>query len=427
MNHFARISILLIFGLSFAAKTLATENQPLPGKLVNCEQAWERSHLFPELEDFASANFDLFTIAKSAPGSSEDWKNAVKAIVEKNPEALLRVYPKIAALDQERAARLLLAASDRGASIPQELAPDLEQARKAVKALRAETVTMDGELTERQKKDITHELAMLGIRRSKTDRVFQRVKGRIGLTDDEMTPIIQRKSGDSALVDEARLLLRRYNAAKGDKEKAYDDLLNGLYDLYQLRTYEPIDEKYFTVNGVQQSLYDFVNAETYRQVDLHPTNDFMHVGTLRPHTVQQKEYSKIDAYREMWWNRDGGRYRANGSVRVARNVQVLPDGNQKLISIEVIYKSAKDKFFTPYRFEVAADGKLRSIEGPSARKKILACYVCHRRLYGIVRGGITLPDGDHIMSEDWKLNSLDFIKRKYHKDMQGLLEEMNGK
>ncbi|MGZ3708468.1 MAG: hypothetical protein ACXWPM_06555, partial [Bdellovibrionota bacterium] len=219
--------------------------------------------------------------------------------------------------------------------------------------------------------------------------------------------------------DEARTLLDRYNksiASKAvDPRQAYDELVNELFGLYSTRAHQPIEEPWFAINGIYQSLEDFVNEEGYYQPALHPSNQWMTVGRLRPETVQNP-MMKGKLTRELWWNRKSGIHPI-GSTRISRNFKTAADGTEEIVSVEVLHRG-EDGIFVPYTFEPDAVGRLRLASGVGARKASLSCFECHVRLKGIFFGGITIPN--YQPSPDWYINWIDRIMWKYHRKFEGL-------
>jgi hypothetical protein len=264
-------------------------------------------------------------------------------------------------------------------------------------------------------------LQLVGVRRSRINRAYQRAKSHLGFRSLEYAPIIEKGKAENPLGDEARRLLEKFNHEASldgaNTKKLFQSLLDDLYSVYVKRAAQPIEKPEFTVNGVAKSLDDFIAEHDYYQPELQPSNTWMTVGRLRPETVQNPALRGL--VREMWWNRTTGIH-PKGTTRIARNIRVHPDGKEELVSVEVIYRG-EGKSFAPFVYEPDKDGIFRLIQGPEARKKVMTCFACHFRLSGIFFGGISMPG--YKPSPDWYINAIDFTRYKYHKQFQWLLKK----
>lgn len=406
------ILLFLLLSLRFSAAAVPTDP---------CEAGYRALATGESpLVKYSRDHFDLFVIAQGAQTNSKWWEQAVEALTRKDGSTLSSLFENAPPDERARAARLLASAEDSKIELPPQLRSQAAAARKARDELRSKDLRSAIALSKGEERDLANLFTLLGIRRSRMNRLYQRAKGRLGGTSEENIPIILADKTKNALGDEARLLFERFNREAtrqgADAKQAYRDLVNGLYDLYTTRIYEVIDDPAYAINGVQQNMIDFVNADAYHQPNLKPSNRWMTVGRLDPETVQNPQMKGV-LTREMWWNRDKGLHPI-GTTRIARNMKVLPDGKEQVMTVEVLIRD-KNKNFAPYLFEPDASGKLQLVRTPDARRKMLSCFGCHFRLSGIFFGGISMKN--YSPSPQWFINNIDRVQYRYHKKFEGLL------
>ncbi len=298
--------------------------------------------------------------------------------------------------------------------VPLPPAERVEKARALRERPRAADIEPAFPLSRLQKRDLSNLLSMLGIRRSRVDRFWQRTKALFGGASLELEPIIQAGKNLDPLGDEARLILNRFNERaklpRFEPEKSFEELTDGLFRLYETRERELLDDPFFVVDGVRRSVLDFVNMDAYRQLELSPSNRWMNVGRIKAADVRMPQLKGL-VDREMWWNR-GGSINAIGTIRISRNFKVAPDGTETLVSVEVL-RRGPGKVFIPYLFLAGPDGQLHSIRGGDAKRTMLACYGCHLRLSGIFFGGIT--QAGYEPAPGWYINAIDFTRFRYYR------------
>jgi hypothetical protein len=298
--------------------------------------------------------------------------------------------------------------------------PQLPVARARGFELRSKEIAPEGSLSARQSLELTRLLQLTGIRRSRVDRLYQRVKGKLGFESKENKPIILPGQAPTAAGDEARFLLDQYNSrirAGDEPAQAYDTLAKGLYDAYAKRAAEPLSDPWFAIGGVPRNLTDFIAQEGYLQRELSSSNQWMTVGRLRPETVQNPMMSgKLT--RELWWNRKAKKgIQPLGTVRISRNIQLLPGGTEKVVSVEVLVRD-KNKSFVPFTFEPDETGVMKLAKDAGDRKSVTDCFACHFRLNGIFFGGISMPR--YNPSPDWYINAIDRVLPEYHRKFEDL-------
>ena len=395
-----------------------------------------RSVFMPvDLKSFAAKNFNLYLLAKnSSPENMEPgswWLQALKAITTNDTNSLKDLYQNIPQHQENRAYRLLMHALDQKLILPellQELpggaGSKVAEQRLARQILRSQEMSITGDLSPFQKKEVTYLLAMLGVRRSKLNRMFQKSKAYFGFESNDLEPIIPADSALTVFGDEARILVNRYNQAvsnswsdslsegPSDAKKHYVTLTSGLFHLYSQKVDQTLTEPWFQIDGKSQSLHDFINSGAFRQTEILANNTWMNVVTLTPDKVQNPQFKGLS--REMWWNRLKG-IDPIGTVRIARNTLKMADGSERVMSIEVL-RRGEDGLFVPYLFEADAKGNLNLIQGKEAQRKSEACFQCHLRLSGIFFGGITMPNYRAV--DDWHINAIDFTRRKFYKKFE---------
>ncbi len=359
---------------------------------------------------FSGQHFDYFILGTLAKNESSWWNKAIAAATESDTQSLKSLYNNIPAdIDRGRAVRLLMLAEDHGVRSPDFMSNDVLKARIERQNLRATTMEVEGELSATQMKDLTNMLTMLGIRRSKAERLFERLKDKVGFKSAEHIPVIQADKASNILGDEARLALLHYNnnviQNPENVKAAFKALMNDPFQAYSQRVYQNLKEPWFVVDGKSMNLNDFINSEAYRQETVKPGNTWMNVVRLTPDKVQNPMFK--GHVREMWWNRKDS-INPIGTVRISRNMLVDENGVEKLVSVEVL-RRGDDGIFVPYLFEADIQGKLQPKEGQDALQKMKSCVQCHLRLSGVLFGGITMPNYKAV--NDWHINNIDFTKR----------------
>ncbi|MBS1969678.1 MAG: hypothetical protein JSU04_05200 [Bdellovibrionales bacterium] len=365
-----------------------------------------------EMSLLAQKNFDLFILTQRATGDKAWWSQATQALQASDVSTLSSLYEHIPEGDYRRAIRLLMVGEEQGLKIPAQLKNEVASTRQQRDLLRSKDMEVAGELTPLNLRDLTNMFTMLGIRRSKLERMYERAKKKLGYESKELIPVIQAGKAEGILGDEARLVLQEYNlrvkVSPESTKAAYASMMDSLFALYSQRIYKTLEEPWFKVDGQQLNLLDFVKSGAYRQPEIKSTNTWMNVVTLDPSKVQNpilKNYT-----REMWWNRLNS-INPIGTVRIARNMDVDQNGKETLHSVEVLRKG-EDGFYVPYLFEADITGQLKPVEGKDALRRMEACFQCHLRLNGILFGGITMKGYKAV--DDWHINNIDFTRRKFY-------------
>ena len=364
----------------------------------------------------ASDNFELFAIAPFTYLEDPKWLQFTDSVARSNESDTLKLFSELQPDQQVFAARILLAATEQGKKVPTPLNALVENARASRNHLRRQTINFSGELTPVQQKELTYILVLVGVRRNKLERVFEKVKEFLGFKSQDLVPVVNSKSSENVLGDEVRIAAAAYNEKVRSQPKlkaeAYKNLIETLFELYLKRQYRRLDEPWFKVNNEKLNLLQFVNSGAYRQLNPSAENTWMNVVTLSEEQVQNPQLRGYS--RELWWNRSKG-IDPLGTVRLSRNVLNLPDGTQRVISVEVLRKG-EDGFFVPYLFEADIQGELKAARDMEAMKKMKPCFGCHLRLSGIFFGGISMKNYKAV--DDWHINAIDFTKRKYYKKFE---------
>ena len=164
-----------------------------------------------EMSLLAQKNFDLFIITQRATGDKAWWSQATQALQASDVSTLSSLYEHIPEGDYRRAIRLLMVGEEQGLKIPAQLKNEVASTRQQRDLLRSKDMEVAGELTPLNLRDLTNMFTMLGIRRSKLERMYERAKKKLGYESKELIPVIQAGKAEGILGDEARLVLQEYN------------------------------------------------------------------------------------------------------------------------------------------------------------------------------------------------------------------------
>lgn len=288
----------------------------------------------------AARHFAMFVTLPSDFSKSESWTTLIRGVLRNDPASVLSAYSNLPLGNRDRALRLLYLAQEDGFEIPADLQQSVTRESRKIKLRREKTYRFHG-LSTIEQRDLTYALILVGIRRSKLERVWEKTRASVGLKSRDLVPIIPAHRAENAVGDAARALVESYehaiSAHPQQRVAHFQILLRDLFDLYLKRQFQVTRDPWFKVNGIDLNLVNFVNTGAYQQPVPKAENTWMHLITLTPDRVQNPQLKGYS--RELWWNRDRG-INPLGTVRLSRNSVKQPDGTDQTLSVEVLRKTA---------------------------------------------------------------------------------------
>ena len=376
----------------------------------NCgEKLGQSLSLYDLQSNLAAKDFDLFVLAPEKFLEDPSGRKFIQSVSSNQEvEEVFKILPE----DLKPAAlRMLALRKIRSGQVPSDLKDQIDKVEAEQNRLRNESLHFEGSLTNIQQRDLTYMLVLVGERRSKLERVFEKVREFLGLESRDLVPVVPVVKTKSSLGNEVRRVANEYNEKIKNGEnttKAYSELTSQLFELYLKRQFQILSEPWFHVGGENQNLVEFVNSHHYRDSEIKPTSKWMNVVTLPKEDVQNPLLKGMS--RELWWNRDKG-INPLGTVRISRNTFIDQNGQEQIASVEVLYKT-EDGFYVPFLFERDLDGNLRANREVEDQKKMKSCFGCHLRLSGIFFGGIVMKGYKAV--DYWHINAIDFTRRKFY-------------
>lgn len=150
---------------------------------------------------WAAQDFDLYVTLPEGAGAKPLWVRFVNSLRDGNTFEIAAGFKELPASEQSLALTTLLVAQDHGLQVPESLRIEIDVARVERSKLRNYEIPFKGELSIGLQKSLTYSLVLVGIRRSKIERVIERAREFLGLKSRDLVPLIQPKRAENSLGD----------------------------------------------------------------------------------------------------------------------------------------------------------------------------------------------------------------------------------